>query len=774
MLERRNRDLWSVFLVSAGTLSFEVVLTRIFALAYWHHFATLLIALALTGFGAAGSLTALLAPRLESNRPAALAGTALAAAAAMLFGYLAALAVGLEPLALAFSGRAWLKLALVTAILVVPFVLAAAHIALVLAWAASPGAAYAANLAGSGLGCLAAAVSLAWLLPNQALYPAAGLALLAAASQTMGCGRGWKSALVGLTGVLIVLAAAVPLPLHYAPFKDRSAALAARGSRLEQRATGLRGVVEIIGGPAFHYAPGLSLGCPSPLPAQRGLFVDGDLIGPVTRLEADRPPPGFVECLLISLPVKVFKPETVLVVRPGGGQNLLAALTGRPRRTAAVEDNPQIRALMRGPLAEFSGRLYRRSGLEIIAADPSLFLARSRERFDLILVGQGVRWGAGSVSGLGVSRLLTDQGLASMLDRLTGNGVLALTGPLMAPPRASIKLLATAAEALKDLGRDPADALALIRDWNTILLLVKPDGFSAAERRNLKRAAWKRGFDLSYLKGLAPAELNRFHLLPGEPLAEAARLILTGRQAELFETALFDLRPASRDRPYFFHFFRWRTLELISGGRGERRLAVTEWGLAFVWGGLGASLILAGLGVFPPLIRLGGRPRGLAYFALIGLGYMAAEITLLAETIYRLGRPAVSVPLVVGVFLAVSGLGSRLWGGRRPGVFALASAAALPPALLGVRFLPGGETAAALALAPAALFMGAPFAGGLSHLIGPDPSARTWAFGVNGFFSVAGSLIATLICLQVGHTAAMLLAVGCYLAAGLVFAGGKE
>ena len=145
-------NIFSIFMVSAGTLAFEVVLTRVFALAYWHHFAGLLISLALTGFGTAGSLLAFLLPRLGFVRTPWLLGTALAGGLAMPLAYLAALGVGLEPLALAWSKGAWLDLGLVCLVLVVPFLLAAAHIGLVLAWSESPGRDYAANLAGSAAG----------------------------------------------------------------------------------------------------------------------------------------------------------------------------------------------------------------------------------------------------------------------------------------------------------------------------------------------------------------------------------------------------------------------------------------------------------------------------------------------------------------------------------------------------------------------------------------------------------------------------------------------
>jgi hypothetical protein len=772
MLRRQGHDYVSIFLVSAGALSIEVVLTRIFAVSFWHHFSSLLIALALTGFGCAGSLLALAMPRLEKWMPVALMSTALSAALTTVLAYLGVLALKLEPLSLAWSGRAWLELSLVCVLLIIPFLTAAAHIALVLARAPRPRLAYGLNLAGSGAGCLIAALSLAYLLPQQALYPGVGLILFGFIAQAAANKGRARLFLALLAAGLALLLAVSPLPLDFAAFKDRSAALAAKGSRIGAREVGIRAVVEVIGGPAFHHASGLSLSCPAPLPEQLGLFGDGDLLGPISKARAADTKSGFVSCLLASLPAQVFQPRSALTLNPQGGLSLLCL--GEVPQVTAVLENPQVSDLMTGPLAGFSKNVYQRPGLNLIREDPSLYLTRERRSFDLILWGQGIRWGGGSATGLGVSRLLTVGGLKGMLDRLSPNGVLAIMGPLLRPPRASLKLLLTAGAALRQKNLHPASRLAIIRDWNTVLILVKPGGFTAQEALAIKTKAEALSFDIPALPGWRPDDLPRFHRLPGEPLARAWSRLRDGREKELLGESLFDLKPATRDRPYFFHFFRPATLGLIMNPQKGRGLAVTQWGSLFIWGSLAATLGLALIGILLPLYWLRPRPPGSWFFACLGLGYMLAEITLLAEAIFILGRPALSVPLVVGTFLLASGLGSCLWGHRRPAGFALLSALALLFGFGALRLAPMSEAALALALIPAALVMGAPFAGGLFHLSGPSPRARAWAFGINGFFSVAGSLTATLICLHAGHTAAIIGAVCCYLLAAYLARGGNK
>ncbi|MFO1434512.1 MAG: hypothetical protein U1F76_31270 [Candidatus Competibacteraceae bacterium] len=47
--------LGAIALLSATVLAYEVLLTRLFAIIQWHHFASMIISLALLGYGASGS-----------------------------------------------------------------------------------------------------------------------------------------------------------------------------------------------------------------------------------------------------------------------------------------------------------------------------------------------------------------------------------------------------------------------------------------------------------------------------------------------------------------------------------------------------------------------------------------------------------------------------------------------------------------------------------------------------------------------------------------------
>jgi len=74
----------AVALVSAGALAYEVLLTRLFSIVQWHHYAYMVISIALLGYGASGAFLALVGDGLRRHLGAAFAaGAALFAVSAV-------------------------------------------------------------------------------------------------------------------------------------------------------------------------------------------------------------------------------------------------------------------------------------------------------------------------------------------------------------------------------------------------------------------------------------------------------------------------------------------------------------------------------------------------------------------------------------------------------------------------------------------------------------------------------------------------------------------
>src|SRR5438477_9358471 len=97
--------LWAVSLLSAAVLAYEILLMRLFSIIAWHHFAYMMISIALLGYGAAGTFVALARRALLSCYPQVFVAATAAFGAFAVTGFLLAQAVAFNPLELLWDPR---------------------------------------------------------------------------------------------------------------------------------------------------------------------------------------------------------------------------------------------------------------------------------------------------------------------------------------------------------------------------------------------------------------------------------------------------------------------------------------------------------------------------------------------------------------------------------------------------------------------------------------------------------------------------------------------
>ena len=59
-------------------------------------------------------------------------------------------------------------------------------------------------------------------------------------------------------------------------------------------------------------------------------------------------------------------------------------------------------------------------------------------------------------------------------------------------------------------------------------------------------------------------EANRYNVVAAPDLFDGATALLGPGRDEFLQNYKFDIAPATDDRPHFVHFFKWRSLELLS------------------------------------------------------------------------------------------------------------------------------------------------------------------------------------------------------------------
>ncbi|MFN3595321.1 MAG: SAM-dependent methyltransferase, partial [Thiobacillaceae bacterium] len=690
--------------------------------------------------------------------------------------------------------RQFLRLGLVYLYLLVPFLTAALALCLAFSrFGAEAPRLYGADILGAGLGALGVIVLLMALPPQRALLVIGALGF-AAAALNLGLRRRPAWALLAMGGLLTLLPGPW-LQLKPLEYKDLVQTLKIMGTRVVAERSGPLGVITVVASSQvpFRHAPGLSLAAAREPPEQLGLFIDGDGPLPVVRYAGDLGALAYLDGLTWALPYHLLSRPRVLVLGAGGGEAVLQALYHRARSVDAVEVNPQLVQLIEGPLALFSGRPYGLPGVRVHIAEARAFVAGSRARYDLIQLALVDAFGASAagLTALAESYLYTVEALDAYLDHLAPGGLLAITRWIDLPPRDLVKLAATAIAALEARGvADPGAHLALIRSWRTGTLLVSQAPLSPAQIERLRAFCRSHGFDVDWYPGMHAEEANRYNQLDRPYLHEALRALLGPQRQVFIERYKYRITPASDDRPFHFHFFRWESLPEWLRLRERGGVSLMEWGYPVLVATLFQASVFGVVLILLPLVlagqRLPRRGRGavLGYFALLGLAFMFVEIAFIQRFMLFLGHPLYAVAVVLAGFLLFAGLGSRLagrlaWEARRIVLgaalviagLALAYLSLLPPVFGALAGLPdAGRIGVSLALiAPLALAMGMPFPLGLKQLAGAAPAFIPWAWGINACVSVIAAVLATWLAMHLGFSAVVGLAVVGYLSAAAVF-----
>jgi MFS family permease len=794
-------DLLAVALVASGALAFEVLLARLLAIIHWHHFAGMVISLALLGYGASGGVLAPLRDRLRPHAALAFAGAATLFGTTALAVVAAAQALPFNALEVVWNPRQWLWLALLYLLFAVPFFFAAACTGLALTYIPLPvGRIYRADLLGAAMGALAAVGLLSVLRPDRALPLIAASGPIAAAI-TLTSARQHRLAAVAIAfGVMIGLAAAVGWPaLRISPFKPLPQILLVEGTEVAAERSSPIELVQIVRSRRipFRSVTGLSLTNRQEPAPQLGLFVDGDGPLPITHFAGDFGPLAYLNATLAALPYRLLdRSPRVLLLGLGGGTDLLLALSHAARSVDVIEPDGSVADLLRNELSSFAGGILARPEVRLHVGAARRFVATTDGEYDLILLGPP----AGGRSTLAENFAITVEALTVYLRRLAPGGLLALPHPLRLPPRESLKLALTAIEALKRLGvAQPAHHLALVRAWDSVLLLVRSTPFGTGDLAGLDAFAEELGFDIGWHAGMPREAADRFNIL-GEPVFFDGMAALTGPdRARFVADYAFDIRPATDDRPYFHDFFRWRALPALWATAREGNAGLLDWGWPVQLATLGIAVLSGLVLILLPARLLTGRAGGRlyrgtgAYFLLIGTGFMFIEIAAMQRLVLLLGDPVHAFAGTLAAFLAFAGMGSgaaaRLDAARSAGaspwtpgpefiVLVIAGFATLHafagPGLLA----PGGDLGPALQavlaaamVVPLAFAMGLPFPLVLARLRTAAPVLLPWAWGVNGCASVIAAVFAGLLAMSFGAQSLMMFGVLSYLLAAFAQRG---
>ncbi len=759
--------LLGLFVVTAVTLALEVLVTRLLSVITWYSLAFLVIGMGLFGL-TAGAVRVYLRP--ERYAPAVLgaqlARDALWLAVAIPVSYVLLLVVPLrvEPVATTV-----VLFVLFAATISLPFIAAGAIVAASLTRSGLPvGRIYAVDLAGAALGAPLVPALLERLDAGSAILAMSVLAALASVAYARsgrdlaGVRRGLVVALV-LAGVTAANASGTHglVPLWVKGHSEERSKLALEAWNSHSRIQ----IFKEWTGPAVFWGRGT---CPAEEVRQRWITIDGDAGTALYRADPDIASMRFLACDVTAAVHQLRPRGSMAIIGVGGSRDLQTALMFGHTPVTGIELNGRLLDILRSPLGA-PARIAERADVRLIHDDGRSWMARTDEKFAVIQMSLVDTWastGAGAHA-LGENGLYTVEAWKTFLSRLEPGGIFSVSRWHQGGTEdETTRLVALATAALLERGvSNPRRHIALVAIGLVATILVSVDPLTDADVARLDNVQQRLGYEVL----LAPG--------PHGPLGAAAEVlapIVSSRtRAELDARTLgpiFDLRPPTDDRPFFFNLLRTRAwfydLPEEAGGtiEGNRRATMTL-ALAFF-----ASLLLVAVAIVVPIALRrraerasaveARRPNpslvaaGIAYFATIGVAFMLAEIGLLQRLGIVLGHPIYSLVVVLASLVGAAGVGSWLSDHlplhRAPYCFVFPVVTACLLAGLG-HFLP--QWSPVLAAAPLTeriafsagissvlgLALGMAFPSGM-RIFGPTLAEETpWLWGINGVGGVLAS-----------------------------------
>jgi hypothetical protein len=783
-----------ILLVSFAALLLEISYTRVISFKLFYYYTYLVIGLALLGIGCGGVIVAISRRLRRAETETIVQWGLLLGAASVAVGYVIVATVRTDTLALwdygslSSFGNLALLLCLCLA-LFASFIAVGVMIATLFARQSDQiGRLYFADLVGAGIACAVVVSFISWIGPPATIFLAGLVLALAGVRLAV---RGRSRVLVPVGVVLVAVLAVGVIRPSVLP---------------EQRADEFKGEFDESATRYSSWSPIFRVDVVDFGPDRRILYHDG-LVGSVIQRwdgkQASLGRFGFdTDPRALPFAVGGTSPDNVLIVGAAGGHEILTSLYFDAHHVDAVELNPVTHSLVTDKFADYAGHLAENPAVNYVQGDGRSFLARSDDRYNIVWYPAPDSYAATNAATAGAyvlseSYLYTSETIKDSLEHVGGNGILAAQFGEFdydRKPNRTSRYVATARHALGDLGvRDPA---------SHILVATSPveGGGASLSTILVKRTPFTTTEVDRFLAALGNMPGSTLRYAPGHPVrGESVSAIATlpgSRLDRWYDSYPYDVRPITDDSPFFWHFTPFRDVLADFGkpiDRSDFEVDVGERVLLLL---LGIATLFAAVFLLLPFVRIRSiwsvlprKRRSALYFTALGLGFMFFEITLIQRLVLFLGYPTYSLTVTLAAILLSTGVGAllssryQLRAGRAAWVllgalalldaFYLFGLTPLTDALLGLPFAARVVVAFAV-LAPLGVCLGAFMPLGLGTVAGITKHPReyvAWGWAVNGFASVIGAVLTTILAMALGFGVVLVLALVVYGVAVLALRG---
>jgi len=778
-----------IFLLALVTLMYELVLTRVFSVSMWYHFAFMAISVAMFGM-TVGAVIVYLKPQTftvdKIYRQLALFS--------LLYGLSIFAATQIE-LWLPDMVSAWAgdKIAIpyliaTYPVVSIPFVLSGICISLLLTrFEKHVGRLYAFDLMGAAVGCVLLIALLnivdafTAIIFMAAMAVSAGFCFIAASEKDKMLRTVTALLACALAGMGLVRlsfgADQIPvLQMKWVKFQRESPPLFEKWNSFSR--------ITVHGNPKAEQAPfGWSMSPvykPDLTVNRLDLHIDGNAKTVLSHFDGDIAKLGYLKFDMVNLGHMMRDQAKVLVIGVGAGRDILSALAFDQKSVLGVEVNGVILSALNNTFGDFSGHLDKNPKVHFAVDEARSYIARSGDNFDIIQISV-IDTLAATASGAFVfteNSLYTIESWKVFLTHLSDRGVLSVSRWYhRGMPAESYRITDLAVEALEQMGVDkPRNHILMARlllphgaesDLGVSTILVSKTAYTEEDVKKFENICHTLHFDIL--------------LTPTYAADVTFGTIGNGGDLKSYLASLpLNVAAPTDDNPYFFHMLRMKDVfnphTWASDGENTalavygNKIAVIM--LAVI---LLTVIILTGGCIIIPLLTASKRSIAInnlsltLFFSAIGLGFMCIEVSQMQRLIVMLGHPIYGLSVVLFSLLLASGLGSFTTQAIRDEqlqskglmrlvallVILVLSGLVTPPVVTAsvtqsnvVRIL-----LSVLTLVPMGFFMGMAFPLGMRIALKRSPSLSPWLWGINGATSVLASVLSMCISLEWGISA---------------------
>lgn len=473
--------------------------------------------------------------------------------------------------------------------------------------------------------------------------------------------------------------------------------------------------------------------------------------------------------------------NNVFIIGSAGGGEILSSLYNNAKNVTAVEINGILNDLISQKMTYWTGPLVRNNPkVNLITDDARNVITNSKDKFDVIISAHTISASAVSSGAMSMveNYILTQEAVNEYVNHLTNDGIIYISRPETQVPKLITTLKKSVTEITQGKDNGKNDIIVFRRPPNEFEtgksflagVLFKKNGFTVDDVIKIKNEAASLNLDIDY-----------------DPISKQdgyyKQLIESDNIDNEISNAKLSITPATDDKPFFDKNigFANLTLEGIKETFSQDDKAilalkdkpVAETTLLAI---LVQTILISFVLIFLPLRILNRKKENknknipaekpfdrkfLIYFACLGFGYIMLQICMIQKFTLLLGQPVFTLLTVVSTMLVASGIGSfystKLFPNKKI-VFIVIAVYAVALGLLNPVLFKAFASydliiriiISVILIFPLGFFMGMPFPTGLGLINDEQKKFIPLAWGVNGFFSVIGTVSAMILAMTIG------------------------